>query len=120
MGKRDRGLRSEKKRHVEKMIFNVLGVDLPLQKSVKSNPGTTWGAWVEMSKEGSPKSSWSAAHLRKESKVQSRNRVGPGSLLETQTGLHAWKDLAFGGTEIVCCFSVGFIRVFQFSPESIF
>jgi len=39
-------------------------------------------------------------------------------LQETQTGVHAWNHLPFGVTKKVDCFSVGFIQVFEFSPES--
>jgi len=50
----------------------------------------------------------------------SKSKLGTawGSLLATQTGFHAWKDLAFGVTKKTGSFVVRFIRIVEFSPES--
>ena len=61
-------------------------------------------------------SEWSAVfHDR-----QVQSPTGERGFTEKKTGVHAWNHLPFGVTEIVYCFSVGFIRVLEFSPEPIF
>ena len=45
-------------------------------------------------------------------------QLGERGLQETQTGVHAWNPLTFGVTKKVDCFSVRFIWVLEFSPES--
>jgi len=49
---------------------------------------------------------------------KSKRGTAWGSLLATQTGFHAWKDLAFGVTKKTGSFVVPFMSVVEFFPES--
>ena len=92
----NRGLRSENRRHFEKKAHNLIQTFFfGFYKRERCVP-------IFLSNK-SPKSKPGTAW---------------GSLLETQTGFHAWNDLAFGVTKKTNSFVVRFIRVLEFSPES--